>query len=275
MRIHAIECGSLRPYGGGLWDGATPGLGPAHLACRCLLIETDAGLVLIDTGFGLDDVNRPIPRLSRAFYIADRVHLEADETAVSRIRRLGFDPADVRHIVMTHLDFDHAGGLTDFPNARVHVHAVEAAAARRRNGPVGRGRYRPAQLSHPMQEYGAPGPMWFGLPTIRGLEGLPPSIFLVPLPGHTEGHCGVAVDTGDGWVLHAGDTVFMHSELEQPLRMPPLASAYANVMQVDREARLQSRRMLRAVAREHGDEVTIICTHDPLLPPGAEQRILG
>jgi glyoxylase-like metal-dependent hydrolase (beta-lactamase superfamily II) len=274
MRIHVIECGSMRPFGGRLWDGETPGLGPAHLACRCLLVETDAGLVLVDTGFGLDDVSRPVPRLSRAFYHADRVHLEADETAVSRLRQRGFDPRDVRHIVMTHLDFDHAGGLTDFPEARVHVHARELAASRRRVTPISRGRYRPAQLAHPMEDHESMGEPWFGLPTVRGLGGLPPSIFLVPLPGHTEGHCGVALETGDGWVLHAGDTVFMHSELEEPLRMPPLASAYANVMQVDREARLQSREMLRSLAREHGDEVTILCTHDPVLPSGAERRVL-
>lgn len=275
MRIHSIECGSMRPFGGGFWDGETPGLGPAHLACRCLLAETEAGLVLVDTGFGLEDVNRPVPRLSRAFLLADRIHLEADETAVSRLRSLGFDPADVRHIVMTHLDFDHAGGLTDLPRAEVHVHAAELALARRREGAVARNRYRPAQLAHPMREYSAPGAPWFGLPTIRGLHGLPPSIFLVPLPGHTGGHCGVALETGDGWVLHAGDAVFMHSELEEPLRMPPLASAYANFMQVSREARLQSRRMLRTLAREHGDEVTILCTHDPSLPPGAERRVVS
>ena len=44
---------------------------------------------------------------------------------------LGFSPDDVRHIVLTHLDFDHAGGIEDFPNARVHVLAREREAAER------------------------------------------------------------------------------------------------------------------------------------------------
>jgi len=263
----------MRPYGGSLWDGTTQGLGPAHLACRCLLLETEVGPVLIDTGFGLDDAARPVPRLSRGFYFADRPRLEPDETAVSRLRRRGLDPREVRHVVMTHLDFDHAGGLTDFPQATIHVSAREAAAARRRDTPRERGRYRPLQLAHPMRGYDPAGEPWFGLPTLRGLEGLPPSIFLVELPGHTAGHCGVAVHTGDGWVLHAGDTIFMHSELDEPTRMPPLASAYANFMQVDRGARLESRRRLADLARDHGDEVTIICTHDPVLPEGARRRV--
>lgn len=265
----------MRPYGGGFWDAATPGLGPAHLACRCLLLESEAGLVLVDTGFGLDDAARPVPRLSRGFYLADRPHLEADETAVSRLRRMGLDPREVRHIVMTHLDFDHAGGLTDFPEATVHVSAREIEAARRRDTPRERGRYRPMQLAHPMRGYDRTGEPWFGLPALRGLEGLPPSIFLVELPGHTAGHCGVAIDTGDGWVLHAGDTIFMHSELEQPPAMPFLASAYANFMQVDRAARLESRRRLMALARDYPDEVTILCTHDPRLPEGAGRRVIG
>ena len=265
----------MRPYGGGFWDGVTAGLGPAHLACRCLLLESEAGLVLVDTGFGLDDAARPVPRLNRGFLIADRPHLEPDETAVSRLRRMGLDPREVRHIVMTHLDFDHAGGLTDFPAATVHVAAREADASRRRSTPRERARYRPAQLAHPMREYGVAGGPWFGLPTLRGLEGLPPSIFLVELPGHTEGHCGVAIGTGDGWVLHAGDTIFMHSELDTPPAMPPLASAYANFMQVDRDARLESRRRLAALARDHQDEVTILCTHDPVLPEGAGRRVLA
>lgn len=38
-----------------------------------------------------------------------------------QIRRLGYAASDVCHIVLTELDFDHAGGLEDFPDARVHV----------------------------------------------------------------------------------------------------------------------------------------------------------
>ncbi|MCT9113339.1 MBL fold metallo-hydrolase [Streptomyces mirabilis] len=41
-------------------------------------------------------------------------------------RELGFDRTDVRHIVLTHFDADHIGGLSDFPHAQVHVTAAEA-----------------------------------------------------------------------------------------------------------------------------------------------------
>ena len=101
-------------------DGASRGpLG--RLVCHCLLIETDRGLVLIDTGLGLKDTRQPYPRLSRFYVNLLNIQLDPEETAFRQIQRLGFRPEDVRHIVLTHLDFDHAGGLEDFPLATVHV----------------------------------------------------------------------------------------------------------------------------------------------------------
>ena len=44
-------------------------LGADRLGCHCLLLESDAGLVLVDTGFGTVDMERPVPRLSRLFVI--------------------------------------------------------------------------------------------------------------------------------------------------------------------------------------------------------------
>jgi hypothetical protein len=60
MRIHHLNCISTCPLGGHLMDGRTPGvLTRGQLACHCLLLETDQGLVLVDTGLGLGDVAHP------------------------------------------------------------------------------------------------------------------------------------------------------------------------------------------------------------------------
>src|SRR5690606_14297750 len=119
----------------------------------------------------------------------------------------GFKAADVRHILLTHLDFDHAGGIEDFPQARVHVMVDELVAATRRRTPVDRGRYRPRQWNEDVawRSYSGGGEPWFGFAAVRDLEGLPPEILMIPLVGHTRGHCGVAVRTAEGWLLHAGD----------------------------------------------------------------------
>ena len=134
MRVHHLNCITMCPPGGRLMDGRRRPKGvPAALVCHTLLLETDQGLVLVDTGFGLEDVRNPRPRLSPFFLNLNRPRLNEDMTAVRQIERLGFKAEDVRHIVLTHLDFDHAGGLDDFPMARVHVmnDEVEAAAAQR------------------------------------------------------------------------------------------------------------------------------------------------
>src|SRR3954463_11370561 len=120
MRIHHINAISTCPAGGALFDGRTLGL-RARLACHCLLVEAANELVLVDTGLGLRDCASPRKRLSKFFLALLSPEFREELTAIRQIEKLGFDPRDVRHIVMTHLDFDHAGGLTDFPQATVHL----------------------------------------------------------------------------------------------------------------------------------------------------------
>jgi glyoxylase-like metal-dependent hydrolase (beta-lactamase superfamily II) len=132
------------PIGGALFDGFSRGL-TARLVCHCLLVETDQGLVLIDTGFGLRDIKSPYSRLSPFFIHFNGIQFDRKYTALDQIERLGFSASDVRHIVLTHLDFDHAGGLEDFPEATVHVMQSEAEAVQDRHGFIARRRYRPEQ----------------------------------------------------------------------------------------------------------------------------------
>ncbi|MBV8971146.1 MAG: MBL fold metallo-hydrolase, partial [Sphingomonadaceae bacterium] len=200
MRVHHLNCGTDCPLGGRLFDGRSRGL-HGHLVCHCLLIETDAhGLVMVDTGYGLRDVDHPHrepARITRAMRGLLGIRLRAEETAVRQVEALGFAARDVRHIVLTHLDFDHAGGLEDFPHATVHLLDREwREATGPRTGFVARNRYRPAQFDEVgrWQRYTGTGEPWFGFDAVRDLAGLPPEILLVPLPGHTWGHAGVAID---------------------------------------------------------------------------------
>lgn len=268
MRIHHLNCGTCCPAGGRLFDG-TSDAPLAHLVCHCLLIETNQGLVLVDTGYGTREVDHPRPRLSPFFLGLNNPQLRAAETAVAQVRRLGFDPADVRHIVITHLDFDHAGGLEDFPHATVHLTAreKEVADAGRGGAFVGTRRYRPCQWDEVenwrLYPFGG-GERWFGFDAVRDLEGLPPEILLVPLAGHTWGHAGVAIKAADsGWLLHAGDAYFYRGEVGgEDYSCPPGLRGYQRLMEVDRKARLENQRRLRALSIDHGDEVRLFCAHD-------------
>jgi glyoxylase-like metal-dependent hydrolase (beta-lactamase superfamily II) len=238
---------------------------PARLVCHCLALETDDGLVLVDTGLGLEDIAHP-SRLSPAMRIALRPRLRVEETAAMQLERLGFRREDVRHVVLTHLDFDHAGGLADFPTARVHVLADELLAARDRATHAGPQRYRPAQWAHQPRwvTYEVDDDSWFGLPCVRGLEGVRAEVLLVPLFGHTPGHCGVAVRTDRGWLLHAGDAYYHHAELDPDSpHCPPGLALYQSMMEWDRELRRRAQAQLRELSRVHGNEVRIFCSHDP------------
>lgn len=265
MRIHYLQCGTDCPLGGAFFDGFSKGpLG--HIPCAVQLIETDQGLVLIDTGYGTEDVRHPHPRLSKFFRGLLNIRFRMRETALHQIEAMGYSARDVRHIVLTHLDFDHAGGLEDFPHARVHVMEAEREAAeRKRQGFIARRRYRSAQWLNvrDWRTYGDGGEPWFGFENARSLDGLPPEILMVPLPGHTKGHAGIAVQTGRGWVLNAGDAYFYRRELDADRRRcTPGLRLYQTMMDTDRDLRFFNQERLRSLKRDHGGEVSIFCSHD-------------
>lgn len=264
MRIHHVDCGTLHPLGGALMDGISPGA-VARLSCHCLIVETDRhGLVLVDTGFGEEDLRHPWPRLPGVNLALLGLKRDLGRTARRRVQALGFRPEDVRHVVLTHLDFDHAGGLADFPHATIHVTAAEAEAARRRQGLLGRIRWRPAQWgdTRHWRTYGWKGEEWFGFRAVRELDGLPPDILLVPLPGHSPGHAGVALRGPRGWMLHAGDAYFHRAEVHGDGAAPPGLRAYDYAMTDDVALRDLNRRRVRLLARDPGAGVVVFCTHD-------------
>ncbi|WP_236518937.1 MBL fold metallo-hydrolase [Sandaracinus amylolyticus] len=266
MRIHHLNCVSSCPLGGWIFDGRTESIvRRGRFVCHCLLIEAGRELVLVDTGFGLRDVADPESRLSKLFLALLAPDFRDELTAIRQVERLGFEPRDVRHIVMTHLDFDHAGGLDDFPWATVHLLESERESAMAQRTWLDRQRYRPQQwsTSGSWRTYRASaGERWHGFERVLALDGVPDDVVMVPLIGHTLGHAGVAVRRGEGWLMQAGDAYFFHAEMDPKRpRCPPGLRAYQWMMEKDRRARLANQRRLRdLVARDEGVEIT--CSHD-------------
>ncbi|MEW5853267.1 MAG: MBL fold metallo-hydrolase [Myxococcota bacterium] len=274
MRIHHLNAATMCPAGGRLLVGNGNLLTGAHMVCHCLLVETDAGLVLVDTGLGLQDVATP-GHLGAPFLAFAAPRLLEEETAARQVERLGFRREDVRHIVLTHLDLDHAGGLPDFPHARVHVHAPEHQAAMSPRTLNERERYRPLHWKHGPQwrTYAAQGEPWFGFECVRQLEGLPPEILIVPLTGHTRGHSGIAVSRGGRWLLHCGDAYFFHGEMDPAQPHCPAGLKYFQALvQAERQERLHNQHRLRELVRNHADDVDVFCAHDPLELARAKER---
>lgn len=266
MRVHHLNCVSACPLGGHLMDGVSRAEWRARLTTHCLLVEGRSHLILVDTGYGTRDVHHPRGRLSALFRLLVAPDLREEMTAIRQIERLGFDPRDVRHVVLTHLDFDHAGGLDDFPWATVHLLAQEREAALGRRTWLDKQRYRPKQWStEPNWRIysGSEGEPWYGFDCVRDLVGLDAEVLLVPLIGHTLGHAGVAVRRGSDWLLLAGDAYFFHEEMD-PVRprCTPGLRLYQRLMEKDRRSRLANQDRLRLLLREHFREVQVVCAHD-------------
>lgn len=265
IRIHHLNCGTMCVACQRLINGQGSWREPGKLVCHCLLIETPESLVLVDTGLGQADVLEPRRRLGSGFLSIIQPKLLMEETALAQVRALGFDPRDVRHIVPTHLDLDHVGGLSDFPEAQVHVFKPELQQIRapRRRDLL---RFRQAQFAHQPRwvEHEEQGEHWFGFSSIRPIAGLSVDVLIIPLIGHTLGHSGVAVRDGEKWLLHCGDAYYHHSQMTSAPQTPIGLTVFEACVQTLRGERLRNQGRLQALAANHGEEVELFCAHDPV-----------
>ncbi len=221
--------------------------------------------MLVDTGLGTGDVARPEETIHPIVRDNLAPELRPDEPALAQVEALGFAPSDVRHIVLTHFDFDHAGGLRDFPDAAVHVSAAGYAGMQQPSSPTQAARYVAKQWEHGPKWVVEPAgtDKWFGIAGVTPLTGLDELLF-VPLEGHQVGHSGVAVPVAGGrWLLHAGDAVFHRGRIAPEFApCPPLVEEMEIAGAEDEALYDESVLRLATLHRDHSDEVEIVVAHD-------------
>lgn len=246
---------SMCPYGAFALGDAT------ELVCHCLVVETARGLVVVDCGL-FAEADFTAMRTPKSFLRFARLALDHEMTAAHQVEKLGYRVSDVRHVVCTHLDLDHVGGISDFPEAAIHVMQSEHDAALARKTMNERNRYVPAHFAHgpKWKTHEAGGETWKGFAAVRALDEAEPDLLLVPLPGHTRGHAAVAVRAGAGWLLHCGDAYFHHDEMTDKARAPFGLELFQRTVAIDDRARRDNQRRLRELEAAH-DDVRVFCAH--------------
>lgn len=232
------------------------------LLCHVLLVETDDGLVLVDTGFGIQDCLDP-GRVGLFRHVLRPAFLQA-ETAARQIEQLGYRTSDVRHIVLTHFDFDHIGGIADFPEAHLHVTAAEARGAI--HAPCPRATAISTRTVGPRPEAGGARSRrepWRGFASAKPLDSIGTGVVLVPMPGHTRGHAAVAVDAGHRWVLHCGDAFYHRGTLDGRFRVPFVMRAEEKLLSYNRNQLRDNQARIVELHRRHDPDLLIVCAHDP------------
>jgi len=206
------------------------------------VVEHPQGTVLFDSGGHPDLVDRPAERLGAEAAAAFDITMVAGDDAVAQLARAGLAPADVAHVVQSHLHYDHAGGLELFPHATAHVQQAELDVLA--HPPAGQELfYCPADYEHRAA--------WHVVDGWHDLFG-DGRVVMVPTPGHTAGHQSLLVQLDSGaTVILAADAAYRPEEFEERRT----SSVFS-----DEAAMLASHDLLHALRAEH--DARVIFTHD-------------
>jgi glyoxylase-like metal-dependent hydrolase (beta-lactamase superfamily II) len=263
LRVHAIQAGGQKLDGGAmfgvvpkpLWERRIPPdeRNRIQLGMRCLLIEHESGLILIDTGIG----NKESAKFMDIYGVENagengRTALEAG------LAQLGVKPEEISLVISTHLHFDHAGGNTyvdgngavhpTFPKARHVMQRGEYEDATHTNERTV-ATYLPANFV-PLEERGMIEFIDGDFEIAKGIRG-------IVTPGHTDNHQSILIESGNERALYLADLVPTKAHLPLPW-----------VMGYDLKP-LVSMETKRKILKQAMDEAwTVIFEHDATTPWG-------
>ena len=262
-QVHAIQAGGQRLDGGAmfgvvpkpLWERRIPAdaRNRIQLGMRCLLVEHDDALVLIDTGAG----NKENEKFHDIYGVENR-GAGGGTQLEDGLRALGYSVEDISLVINSHLHFDHAGGNTrrrpdgsielTFPKARYVVQAGEYEYATHTNERTA-GSYFPHNFA-PVLESGR-----FDL--VSGAREILPGIAVIPTPGHTPHHQGIRLESDGELAFYIADLVPTSAHLPLPWIMG---------YDVEPLVTLETKRRILNQAKDEG--WLVVFEHDAAVPWG-------
>ena len=215
-----------------------------------LVEHPDQGPVLIDTAFDpivKTDRKQSFGRVGAAMFTPEDVRPVSEQ-----LRERGIEPGDVKTIVMTHLHFDHASGIVQFPDAEYVVTDREWDAAS--NGGLRDGYFpqhlKPAKNVRKIDI--AAEPEADGFAHVHDVFG-DGSVRMAFTPGHTHGHCSILLQTATGPLLLTGDAAYARRAIDE--HWEPI------VIGGDKDDYHDSLRRIKSWAKANPD-APVVCGHD-------------
>jgi N-acyl homoserine lactone hydrolase len=238
VRLRAMTCGWLTGPLGLFLEGERGGI---RVPAPVYLIDHPRGAVLFDSGLHPEVRVDPAGRLGAAATAVFTVELRRGEELGGRLAALAVDPGAIRYVVLSHLHFDHAGGLAQVPNATVVVQRPEWEA--------GRDADLAAANHYDRRDYD----LGHDVLAVEGEHDLfgDGRVVCLPTYGHTPGHQALRVRLDDGDAVLAGDACYLRRTLDE-MRLPAVAHD-----RVAMRASLERLRGLRAAGAR------IFYGHDP------------
>lgn len=267
LTVHAIQAGGQKLDGGAmfgvvpkpLWERKIPAdeRNRIQLGMRCLLIEHQSGLILIDTGTGNKENEK-----FKDIYGIENEGAERGTLLEDGLRELGVAPSDIGIVINTHLHFDHAGGNTrlrddgsleiSFPKARYFVKRGEYDYAMHPNERTAASYFD--RNYTPLEAAGK-------LELIAREKDIVKGIRVIPTPGHTPFHQSVLIESAGERAFYLGDMIPTHAHLPLPWIM-----GYDVEPLVTLEAK---RRILKQAVDE---QWLLIFEHDAAVPWGRAEH---
>jgi glyoxylase-like metal-dependent hydrolase (beta-lactamase superfamily II) len=202
-----------------------------------VLIENEGELVLFDCGLGTRIKDDMKPLIYRGNWLTFNIgYSKYDQEKYALVRQLpnlGFDPSGVKHVIISHLHWDHAGGMRDFPQAHHIVNrrewdsAVSGKGMNRVKGGYIKEQFEGAGLDIELVTMDVDRP-YNGFPASYDVfdDG---SMVMVELPGHTKGQVGMFLNLPSGRrFLFSGDAFHAREGFEKRTANPKLVQVLVN-----------------------------------------------
>lgn len=220
MKLHKIEAGQFKLDGGAMF-GVVPKILWKQLypsdennlctwALRCLLVEDNDKLILIDTGMG----DKQDSKFFKHYFPTGDIKIE------DALKRKGFSPEDITDVIITHLHFDHVGGavvrdenqklVPSFPNAVYHVSKKQWNWAKNTNRRE-KASFLPENFV-PLEKHGV-------LNLVEEESELFPDISVKMFTGHTDGQMLPLINYKGRTLVYAADLFPATAHLPMPYIM--------------------------------------------------------